>query len=766
MQKSSKLHPIRRALAALENITLRLEAPLAHWVRDPRFNPLYHTGTLAIFLLLVLLVTGIYLTMFYQFGFQVSYEAVANIESSPLGRIVRALHRYASAALMLTVLLHAWRTFFQDRFRGARWLAWFSGVLLTFAVWVIGASGYWLIWDERVHLLNHSLTLLLQNLQAGQTFLVTQIFGKPAYTGWQFMVLLITLHFGLSLLLLFGLASLHFKRLARAKWLPPNHWMLGGLIVLTLVAIFFPAGMLPALDTAQWAANPTPIDLFYLAYLPLAIGNAPLAFWLISIMLLLILAALPQILQNGQPKPVALNLAACDGCTLCARDCPYNAIVMTERKDGLPHKFQAEIYPKLCVSCGICVGSCPEGALTLNGVAPHKVGAATLGEQRGLAGAALPKNAAPPSVILFTCQRHILHSAPQSLYQLAQTTAKDAAIIPLTCIGEAHPDLAIQALKNGAKSVHFIGCPAEDCANREGNLWFEQRITRERLPRLRSEYANAAIYTHYPPPMAVNTPTAPPSAYSLNNQPIAWKKFVPGLSLLLIVLLLQVIFTRWQYTPAPAARTWVQITLPHRSGYPVLGSRDSLPPQIGLQTPVRLLLQVDGGSVWQAEYPADPEGINAFAQIELPPGEHHLRLTLFDRPDPQAAQTLFEDTLTLAAGQILELDYQDEAIGGDPKGGRDLFYENAFGSNAGCRICHSLEPNQRLVGPSLYGVATRAQTRVPGMSAEDYLRQSILEPDAYVVEGYPAGQMIPNLGDILTDSQLEDLIAFLLTLEE
>ena len=98
--------------------------------------------------------------------------------------------------------------------------------------------------------------------------------------------------------------------------------------------------------------------------------------------------------------------------------------------------------------------------------------------------------------------------------------------------------------------------------------------------------------------------------------------------------------------------------------------------------------------------------------------------------------------------------------------GRSLYFETTIGTNAGCRICHSLDPNVTLVGPSLAGVATRAATRVPGMTAEEYLRESILEPDAYVVPGFPAGQMIPTYLEILSDEDVDNLVAFLLTLEE
>ena len=111
---------VKRFLSTLERISLAVEKPLARLVRDPRFNPLYHTGTITVFLLLIILVTGVYLTMFYQFGFAGSYRAISNVQASFVGRVIRALHRYASDLAVIFALLHGWRTFFMDRFRGPR----------------------------------------------------------------------------------------------------------------------------------------------------------------------------------------------------------------------------------------------------------------------------------------------------------------------------------------------------------------------------------------------------------------------------------------------------------------------------------------------------------------------------------------------------------------------------------------------------------------------------------------------------------------------
>ena len=78
----------------------------------------------------------------------------------------------------------------------------------------------------------------------------------------------------------------------------------------------------------------------------------------------------------------------------------------------------------------------------------------------------------------------------------------------------------------------------------------------------------------------------------------------------------------------------------------------------------------------------------------------------------------------------------------------------------------SVSKGEKIIGPSFYGIADRAGERVPGLTAEEYLHQSIVEPNAFVVPGYPSGQMIQNFGQILTEEQIQDLIAFLMTQKE
>ena len=84
--------------------------------------------------------------------------------------------------------------------------------------------------------------------------------------------------------------------------------------------------------------------------------------------------------------------------------------------------------------------------------------------------------------------------------------------------------------------------------------------------------------------------------------------------------------------------------------------------------------------------------------------------------------------------------------------------------NARCATCHALVPDTIIIGPSLYGVATRAETRVDGLSAKEYIMMSILRPGDYVVDGFN-NVMITNFAKELTGEELDSLVAFLMTLK-
>ena len=110
---------------------------------------------------------------------------------------------------------------------------------------------------------------------------------------------------------------------------------------------------------------------------------------------------------------------------------------------------------------------------------------------------------------------------------------------------------------------------------------------------------------------------------------------------------------------------------------------------------------------------------------------------------------------------------EDVAAIGDAENGERLFSQATIGANnaPGCITCHSLEPDVVIVGPSQAGLATRAETRVPGMSAADYIRQSIVEPNANIVEGFAEGLMYQFYATDLTEEQINDLVAYTLTLK-
>jgi hypothetical protein len=239
---------------------------------------------------------------------------------------------------------------------------------------------------------------------------------------------------------------------------------------------------------------------------------------------------------------------------------------------------------------------------------------------------------------------------------------------------------------------------------------------------------------------------------------------LPALVLTLLVGLGTVAATLLSFDPGGNDDARIEIALDHRDGAPLAVAPDAATPADGL--PARLVLDVDGERLLDRSYPlvtADggPTSL-ALERVIVDPGVHEVTVRLVEG---HAETTVFSDTVALDAGQAITIDVGDGRTLAQDDAGRSLYFETTLGTNAGCRICHSLDREVTLVGPSFAGLATRAATTVPGLTAAEYLRQSIVDPDAFVVEGFPAGQMVPNYLDLLGDEDIDDLVAFLLTLE-
>lgn len=81
---------------------------------------------------------------------------------------------------------------------------------------------------------------------------------------------------------------------------------------------------------------------------------------------------------------------------------------------------------------------------------------------------------------------------------------------------------------------------------------------------------------------------------------------------------------------------------------------------------------------------------------------------------------------------------------------------------AGCAGCHTFAPagSNANIGPSLDDLASAAGDRQPGTSPEDYVRESITNPEAFLVEGF--GNAMPAYEGRLTDEQLQAITEYLL----
>lgn len=435
-----------------------------------RYNPFYHSGALAFWLLVVVTATGVYLLFFYRVSDP--YASMVTIQAQWWGgRWLRSLHRYASDAAIVATAFHTLRMMVQGRSWGPRTLAWISGVVMLLFVLVCGWTGFVMMWDRHGQLIVQEFTRTLDVLPLFSEPISRTFNGETKLTG-AFFFLNLWIHVSLPLLLVLAL-WIHTIRAARPQLTPPREmlWTVVGL--LTVLAIVWPADLPPAADLLAVPGR-LPLDWFYSFWVPLARWVDPpvhlwawVAFWV---------AGVTQPWWWRPRRSVRGDAAVadellCTGCGQCYLDCPYEAITMVPRLAGKGSDLVAHVTPERCVSCGICSGSCAPMVIG----PPQRAGRDQLREAQLMRPA---QRMGPDQVVVFGC-RHGMGSSP------ALAGQPGVHLIPVNCGGELHSTLIEFFVRSGVGGVMVMSCPERNCVHREGPRWLHGRLFEDREAELK-----------------------------------------------------------------------------------------------------------------------------------------------------------------------------------------------------------------------------------------------------------------------------------------
>lgn len=140
--------PDPRLAAHLRSFWLHLRPRYYHQA-STRFTYTFRLGLLATLLLLVEVVTGVYLMVYYTPSPNQAYQDMVRLVSGvTFGQLMRDLHRLGAEALVVVVVLHLARTFLTASYKAPRRFTWVTGVVLLIAVLFLSFSGYLLPWDQ------------------------------------------------------------------------------------------------------------------------------------------------------------------------------------------------------------------------------------------------------------------------------------------------------------------------------------------------------------------------------------------------------------------------------------------------------------------------------------------------------------------------------------------------------------------------------------------------------------------------------------------
>ena len=122
---------------------------LAQYYAPKNFNFWYFFGSLALLVLVIQLVTGIWLTMFYKPDAELAFGSVEYImRDVPLGWVIRYMHSTGASFFFLVVYLHMFRALMYGSYKYPRELIWLVGMFIYLCLMIEAFFGYLLPWGQ------------------------------------------------------------------------------------------------------------------------------------------------------------------------------------------------------------------------------------------------------------------------------------------------------------------------------------------------------------------------------------------------------------------------------------------------------------------------------------------------------------------------------------------------------------------------------------------------------------------------------------------
>jgi len=118
----------------------------------PKVNWWYTLGSATLFLFLMQVVTGIFLTTYYVPTPDHAYDSIQYIMNDvAFGWLIRGIHHWGASLMVVFVFIHMLRTFFMAAYKYPREVTWLTGVFLLLATLGMGFTGYLLPWNQKAY---------------------------------------------------------------------------------------------------------------------------------------------------------------------------------------------------------------------------------------------------------------------------------------------------------------------------------------------------------------------------------------------------------------------------------------------------------------------------------------------------------------------------------------------------------------------------------------------------------------------------------------